>query len=49
MEASYDMRLFQRGSWSSHLAFDYQLVSNPGYNADRGPANIFGVRLHTEF
>ena len=32
-----------------HLAFDYQLVANPGYNADRGPANIFSTRLHFQF
>ncbi|HEX4740049.1 MAG TPA: hypothetical protein VH353_01810 [Caulobacteraceae bacterium] len=28
---------------------DYQLVSSPGYNRDRGPANIFAMRLHAEF
>ena len=49
LEASYDIKLFQAGSWITHLAVDYQLVSNPGYNADRGPASIFGMRLHTEF
>ena len=49
MEVSYDVKLFQRGSWTTHLALDYQLVSSPGYNADRGPANILGMRLHTEF
>ena len=49
LEASYDIKLVQRGSWASHLALDYQLISNPGYNSDRGPAHIFGVRLHTEF
>jgi high affinity Mn2+ porin len=31
------------------LSFDYQLVGNPGYNRDRGPANVLGVRLHGEF
>lgn len=25
---------------------DYQLVVNPAYNRDRGPANIFALRLH---
>ena len=29
-----------------HLTFDYQLVANPGYNRDRGPAHVFGLRLH---
>ena len=28
---------------------DYQLVVNPAYNADRGPASIFSGRLHGEF
>lgn len=28
---------------------DYQRVKNPGFNADRGPVNIFGVRIHGEF
>ena len=28
---------------------DYQLIVNPAYNPDRGPANIFGLRLHAEF
>jgi carbohydrate-selective porin OprB len=28
---------------------DYQLINNPGYNADRGPVNVLGLRLHLEF
>jgi high affinity Mn2+ porin len=28
---------------------DYQLIANPAYNADRGPASIFSGRLHGEF
>lgn len=28
---------------------DYQLIVNPGYNADRGPVSIFSARLHGEF
>ncbi len=28
---------------------DYQLIVNPGFNADRGPVHVFGVRLHAEF
>ncbi|MDE2579729.1 MAG: carbohydrate porin [Hyphomicrobiales bacterium] len=31
------------------LAFDYQFVKNPGYNADRGPVSIASIRLHGEF
>jgi high affinity Mn2+ porin len=28
---------------------DYQFIMNPGYNKDRGPINVFGVRAHVEF
>jgi high affinity Mn2+ porin len=31
------------------LAADYQYLWNPAYNADRGPVNIFGGRVHAEF
>ena len=32
-------------SWA-HITIDGQLVFNPGYNADRGPVVVLGVRLH---
>lgn len=34
-----------------HFTFtaDYQLITNPAYNADRGPVHIFSGRLHGEF
>ena len=31
------------------LSPDFQLIQNPGYNRDRGPAKFFGVRAHAEF
>jgi hypothetical protein len=32
------------------LAADYQLIWNPGFNADRaGPVNILGAKVHAEF
>ncbi|HKS17739.1 MAG TPA: carbohydrate porin [Bradyrhizobium sp.] len=31
------------------LTADYQFVTNPAYNADRGPVHIFSGRLHGEF
>jgi len=31
------------------LTFDYQFVTNPAYNADRGPVSIFAGRMHAEF
>ena len=30
------------------VALDYQHVTNPGYNRDRGPASVLGFRLHIE-
>ncbi|MGH8291013.1 MAG: carbohydrate porin [Steroidobacteraceae bacterium] len=34
---------------STHLSFDYQLIDDPAYNADRGPVNIFTLRVHWQF
>jgi high affinity Mn2+ porin len=34
---------------SSKLSFDYQFIANPGYNTDRGPANVFAARVHAQF
>jgi high affinity Mn2+ porin len=34
--------------WAA-ITLDYQLVVDPGYNADRGPASIFSLRLHAAF
>jgi high affinity Mn2+ porin len=31
------------------LAGDYQFLSNPGFNRDRGPVHIFGAKVHAEF
>jgi hypothetical protein len=31
------------------LTGDYQRVVNPAFNADRGPVNILGLRIHSEF
>jgi len=31
------------------LTADYQLITNPAYNADRGPVSIVSGRLHAEF
>jgi high affinity Mn2+ porin len=33
----------------AHLTLDYQFVTNPGYNRDRGPVSIFAVRAHAQF
>jgi len=31
------------------LTLDVQRIVNPAYNADRGPARVIGMRVHTEF
>jgi high affinity Mn2+ porin len=31
------------------MTFDYQFIANPGYNRDRGPASVFGMRMRTQF
>ncbi len=31
------------------LAGDYQHISNPGFNRDRGPVDVFSVKIHGEF
>ncbi len=31
------------------LAGDYQRINNPAFNADRGPLNIFSLKVHGEF
>lgn len=34
---------------SLFVTFDYQFIENPGYNRDRGPVSILGLRVHVEF
>lgn len=31
------------------LSGDYQRITNPGFNSDRGPVNIFSIKVHGEF
>jgi len=31
------------------FSVDYQHITNPGYNRDRGPVNIFGFRARAYF
>jgi len=42
---------FNRGRISEalNLTLDYQYVTNPAYDAARGPVNIFGFRVRAEF
>jgi high affinity Mn2+ porin len=38
---------FSLSPWS--VTLDYQIIGNPAYNRDRGPASVFGVRVHGQF
>jgi high affinity Mn2+ porin len=33
----------------AHVTADYQFINNPGYNRQRGPVSVFGIRTHVEF
>lgn len=45
VEAYYDFALAK----PLHVSLDGQLINHPGYNRDRGPVPIWGVRLHAQF
>jgi len=31
------------------MSYDFQHVTNPGYNEARGPVSVSAVRFHTDF
>lgn len=33
----------------TNVTLDFQRIANPAYNADRGPVNVVGIRLHAEY
>jgi hypothetical protein len=35
--------------WAVWLTGDLQRIWNPAFNADRGPVNVFGLRLHAQY
>ena len=43
-EGYYSLNLY-KGTW---LTADYQHIQNPAYNADRGPINVYALRIHAE-
>jgi high affinity Mn2+ porin len=45
LETYYDFKIWK----SIHTAVDYQFITNPAFNRDRGPISVFGARLHWEF
>ena len=38
---------FSLRSWK--VTVDYQFITDPGYNRDRGPVSVIGARLHAQF
>jgi high affinity Mn2+ porin len=44
-ELFYESKIFNN-LWATA---DYQFVTNPAYNKDRGPVHVFAVRIHIEF
>ncbi len=45
LEAYYDVQIWK----TVHASVDYQFITDPAFNRDRGPVSIFGGRLHWEF
>ena len=45
IETYYSMNLMS----GLKLSVDYQHITNPAYNGDRGPANFYGTRIHFEY
>jgi high affinity Mn2+ porin len=45
IESYYSAALFNL----AHLSLDYQWISHPAYNRDRGPVSVIAVRLHAQF
>lgn len=45
LETYYDFQMWK----PVHASLDYQFISNPAFNRERGPVHVFGVRLHWEY
>jgi high affinity Mn2+ porin len=45
LENYYDFKIWK----TIHAAVDYQFITDPAFNRDRGPVSVFGVRVHWEF
>jgi len=45
LETYYDFKIWK----TTHAALDYQFITDPAFNQDRGPVSIFGARFHWEF
>ena len=44
LETYYTLSVY---AWQ--VTFDYQFITNPAYNRDRGPVSVVATRLHTQF
>ena len=44
LETYYDFQIWK----TVHATLDYQFVTDPAFNRDRGHVSVFGVRLHWE-
>ncbi len=45
LETYYDFQIWK----NVHGAIDYQFISQPAFNRDRGPVSVLGARLHWNF
>jgi high affinity Mn2+ porin len=45
LETYYDLAICK----TIHASLDYQFISHPAFNRDRGPVSVFGARLHWAF
>jgi high affinity Mn2+ porin len=45
LETYYDFNVWK----NVHFAADYQFITNPAFNQDRGPVSVFSGRVHWEF
>lgn len=45
LETYYDFQIWE----NLHGAVDYQFISDPAFNRDRGPVLVLGARLHWNF
>jgi len=45
LEFCYDFQICK----NVHTTLDYQFITDPAFNRDRGPVSVFGARLHWEY
>jgi high affinity Mn2+ porin len=45
LESYYDLGVIK----NADIALDYQWITNPAYNRDRGPVSVLAIRLHAQF